>query len=239
MSETKASPEKLRSLLQAKTVPALRKLAKELKLSAYSKLHKDPLVALILEADSKDLARHLYVPWWRRDLTIVLTVIAIILALLFGGKALWDGSVINRKLDMLISNDDSSPDSEKIQIIYVAEKAEENHLERLKQKYELGGYAILYTHKTDWYYIPRNIEGIELDWYSTEIKSVSKDRIAVQMPTFRVVENGLTVRGNVISIPRKVGATQVVYKSAVVSIVLECLEATDDETILVVGVMKR
>ena len=143
---------------------------------------------------------------------------------------------LRNSVDRLITAVEKISPEKKRSIILKSENAEHKQLERLKRNYELG-YAILYMDGRDWYYIPRNMKR-KLDWMSTKITSVSEDTIEIQLPSF--VDSGLNRWINPgIGLSRKAGATSVAFQYPDVSIVAECLEASGDSTVAVVGITQR
>ena len=141
------------------------------------------------------------------------------------------------QLDQIISSQQEISDDLKKLINQEIEDSEQNHLVKLKEKYELG-YALLYIDEAkDWYYIPRNMKR-KLDWYSTKVESITEDEIVIQMPAF-VLEPGNTILNSYVELDRRVGASTVFLRLPDLSIEVEVLEVSDASTIAVVGITQR
>ena len=69
----------------------------------------------------------------------------------------------------------------------------------------IWGYALLYVDKENWYYVPRNME-VRIDWFSTELISLSKDQVVIHLPDF-IDKNNNRFMGNIAAIPLKSGTS--------------------------------
>ena len=213
MSETTASPEKHRSLLEAKNVPALRRLAKTLKLTPYSKLRKDRLVTLILKVDGKDLARHLYVPWWRRHLGVVLSAIGIVLTLLLFALNLF-----------------LTPSAEKI----VREVSAENK-RALDAKFPQGHGV--FGIAPDGFVVPQGQipDAVEIFWETGKVINISETRVEIVFPTY-IPHAGITVVATRTVLDREIGAKSgPTIRTGSVSPILEIIGIHGDLVIVALG----
>ena len=179
----------------------------------------------------------------KRKISVVLLILITLVAVVSLYKASNDTAKELRrdaKTTELITKVEELTELQNQLIIEKMEEAKEPHRARLENDYKLG-HAVLYVDKNkNWFWSPAiHTTKLSLDWYSTEIVSVSEDRIKVKMPKLLVGENRLILRNFILNMPRKVGANEVYFKSTDVSIIAECLKATGDETILVIGVTQR
>ncbi|MBW8003522.1 MAG: hypothetical protein FVQ80_16160 [Planctomycetes bacterium] len=146
-------------------------------------------------------------------------------------------SHIQNQLDKIITSEVETTTAEKTNILQSAENAETKYENQLKARYELG-YALLYVDGTKWYYIPREMK-YKIDWLTTKIISTSDTAVYFQTPTIVDSRVNIVISGNTVSFPRKEGTTRTIIKSGSLRMVVECLEASGDTTIMAVGITEQ
>jgi hypothetical protein len=141
-------------------------------------------------------------------------------------------SKVDKKLDQIITQNQSISKSQKEDIIRSIERAERGHLNDLKNKYNLG-YALLYVDKESWYYVPRNVE-LSVNWFSTKIISQSKSQITIFLPDF-VDKNQNRFTGNKVGLARVAGASVSPFLTGSIKVATECIDNSDEGVTIVIG----